>query len=63
MPDKLLYSVAPDVTELTGLSRTKLHNEMSAGRLRYVKVGTRRLIPHAALTAYIRLLESEAATR
>jgi excisionase family DNA binding protein len=42
-----------DVVKRTGLSRSKLYTEMSAGRLRSVKVGSRRLIPESALVDYI----------
>lgn len=38
-----LYSVA-SITERTDLSRTTINQEMATGRLRSLKVGTRRLI-------------------
>jgi excisionase family DNA binding protein len=39
--------------EFTGLSRAYLYRLMSGGELSYLKVGTRRLIPRAALTRYL----------
>jgi excisionase family DNA binding protein len=41
---KRLYSVS-ELVEVTGLGRTKLYEEMNAGRLSFAKVGTRRLVP------------------
>jgi hypothetical protein len=59
MIDRLLHPIVPDVIQATGLGRTTLYHEMAAGRLGYVKVGTRRLVPHGALVAYVQLLEQE----
>lgn len=39
-----------EATQFTRLSRSKLYAEMEAGRLAYVTVGRRRLIPMRALT-------------
>lgn len=55
---KTLLTITEACAE-TGLGRTKLYDEMAAGRLGYVKVGSRRLVPGDALTAYVELLKSE----
>jgi excisionase family DNA binding protein len=39
----------PDACKFTGLGRTFLYGLMDAGRLKYVKLGKRRLIPRAEL--------------
>lgn len=56
---KLLYRI-PEAAELVGLGRSKLYEEMAAGRLAFVKVGTRRLIPGDALIAYVEMVKLEA---
>jgi excisionase family DNA binding protein len=38
------------------LSRSKTYEEIGSGRLRSVKVGSRRLIPEAAIIDYINVL-------
>jgi len=50
-PDRLL-SVLEAATML-GLGRSALYGELQGGRLRSVKVGRRRLVPAAAVAAYI----------
>jgi excisionase family DNA binding protein len=52
MMNRLTYSVQ-EITALTGLSRSTLYREMSAGRLPYLKVGARRLITRGAIVGYI----------
>jgi excisionase family DNA binding protein len=50
--EQLVEDGAVDVTEaskFTGLGRTFLYSLMDAGRLKYVKLGKRRLIPRAEL--------------
>jgi excisionase family DNA binding protein len=42
-----------DVVHKTRLSRSKVYEEMEAGRLKSVKVGRRRLIPESALVDYV----------
>jgi excisionase family DNA binding protein len=54
-----LYRVA-EVMTLLSLSRSVLYEELRAGRLRSVHVGRTRLVPAAAITEYIALLEREA---
>ena len=50
--DKLAYSIE-EVTDLTGLSRDLLYDEMNAGRLAYVKVGRRRIITRQAIETFL----------
>ena len=57
-PSKLLLEVT-EVAHLTGLSRSHLYVEMSAGRLRYVKAGRRRLVRVDDLEAYVTALSSQ----
>jgi excisionase family DNA binding protein len=52
--DKLSFSIA-EATRATGLSRSKLYELMSEGRLGYLKAGRRRLIRREHLE---RLLDS-----
>jgi excisionase family DNA binding protein len=50
--EQLVEDGAVHVTEaskFTGLGRTFLYSLMDAGRLKYVKLGKRRLIPRAEL--------------
>ncbi len=39
-----------------GIGRSRLYQEIGAGRLRSVKVGRRRLVPTSAITTYIEAL-------
>jgi excisionase family DNA binding protein len=50
--NRLAYSVA-DVIELTGLSRATIYRQMAAGRLTYLKVGSRTLIKREAIEAFL----------
>jgi excisionase family DNA binding protein len=47
--------------ELMGVGRTHLYCEMGSGRLRFVRIGKRRLIPRAEIHRY--LVERLAAER
>lgn len=58
--DKLLYGVT-EAAELTGIGRSKLYEELTAGRIRSVKLGTRRLIPREALEEFVRTLAADSA--
>lgn len=58
--EPLAFSVS-DASKALGLGTTKLYEEIGAGRLRTVTVGTRRLVTRAALDEYVALLEHEAA--
>jgi excisionase family DNA binding protein len=54
-----LYRI-PDVMRMLSMSRTVIYEQLRSGRLRSVHQGRSRLIPAAAITAYIDLLETEA---
>ena len=58
--DKLAFKIT-EVAEQTGLSRTKLYEEIAAGRLRVVKVGRRTLIPGREVHAWLDRLADRAA--
>ena len=45
---------------VTRLRRTRLLEEVAAGRIESVKPGRRRLFSHRAIAAYIELIEEEA---
>jgi hypothetical protein len=58
-----LYKVA-DVMRVLRMSRSVIYEQIRAGRLRTVKQGRATFITSAAITDYIKLLETEAeATR
>ncbi len=59
MNERELYRVAEAMARLS-LSRSVIYEELRSGRLRSVHVGRIRLIPAAAITEYIALLEREA---
>lgn len=50
-PERLLSVDEAGAT--LGLSRAFVYSELQAGRLRTIKVGRRRLVPAAAIAAYI----------
>jgi excisionase family DNA binding protein len=60
IPRKALYRV-PEAAKLISQSRSAVYELMRAGRLRFVHEGRTRLIPEAAITDYVALLEREAA--
>lgn len=51
-PDTLMVGITDSVRR-TGLSRTTLYRLMEDGRLDYVTIGSRRLIPEDALRALV----------
>ncbi|MEV6464596.1 helix-turn-helix domain-containing protein [Kitasatospora sp. NPDC051702] len=59
LPAPVLYRVA-DVMELLHMSRSVIYELIREGRLRTVHEGRSRLIPAAAITEYVALLEREA---
>jgi excisionase family DNA binding protein len=59
MNSKELYRVT-EAMALLSLGRSVIYEQLRAGRLRSVHVGRTRLIPAAAITDYIALLEREA---
>ena len=50
--ERLAYSV-DEVTQITGLSRDLLYDQMRSGRLDYIKVGRRRIITRQHLDAFL----------
>ena len=48
------------VTERLGVGRSTVFGLLTSGELRSVKVGRRRLVSEAALTAYIEKIDAEA---
>lgn len=50
--DRLAYSVQEAVF-LLGLSRTHINRLIASGELGSIKAGSRRLIPHAAVLAFL----------
>ena len=60
MPPKALYKVSEAMAVLS-LSRTVVYELIRTRRLRTVKQGRTRLVPAAAITEYVALLEREAA--
>jgi len=50
----------PEAMSLLNVSRSVIYEQIRSGRLRTVKVGRTRLVPDAAIEAYVRLLEREA---
>ena len=59
IPRRVLYRVEEAVL-LLGLSRSQLYELIRSGRLQTVTEGRVRLIPAAAIDAYVSLLTSEA---
>jgi excisionase family DNA binding protein len=59
VPRRILYRVEEAVV-LLGLSRSQLYELIRSGRLQTVTEGRVRLIPAAAIDAYVSLLTSEA---
>ena len=55
---KALYRI-PEAMRLLSLSRTVLYELIRSGRLRTVKEGRTRLVPHSAIIEYVALLENE----
>ena len=50
--DRLAYSVE-EAARITGLSRDLLYDQMRAGKLRYLKVGRRRIITRQNLESFL----------
>ena len=53
MTDKLAYSVA-EACAVLGLGRTRLYEEIKAGRIPVKKIGRRTLIPVDGLVTFLR---------
>ena len=54
MDDKLGYRIT-EAAKAIGIGVSKLKEEMYQGRIRYIKIGTRVVIPHWALEERLRL--------
>lgn len=50
-----------EACQTLSISRSKLYEEVAAGRLRVLKSGRRTLVPTAAITAWLNGLEAKAA--
>jgi putative molybdopterin biosynthesis protein len=57
---RLLHPLA-DTAKALGIGRTKLYEEIKAGRLATVTIGSRRLVPDAELNRYVDARVAEAA--
>lgn len=57
--DRSLLCTVDEAAALLSVGRTSVYQLMSSGRLRSVKVGSRRLVPRSALEAFVdELLEA-----
>lgn len=56
--DKQLYRVE-EVAEICSLSRTKIYEEIRAGRIESVSIGVARRVTAHAIDRYVELLRSE----
>jgi len=59
---KALYRIT-ETMALLSMSRTVIYEQIRCGRLRTVKQGASRLVPHAAIAEYVALLERESEER
>jgi len=50
-----------EACETLSISRSRLYEEIAAGRLRVLKSGRRTLVPTSAITAWLNCLEAKAA--
>lgn len=50
-----------EACQTLSISRSKLYEEIAAGRLRVLKSGRRTLVPTTAITAWLKGLEAKAA--
>ena len=50
-PDRLLS--VDEAADMLGIGRSRLYDEIAAGRLRSLRVGRRRLVPSGAIGEYI----------
>lgn len=62
MSTVLLHSI-PETIEMIGLGRSTIYELMTSGRLPYVKVGTRRLVPHDSIVNFVATLTPPAEER
>lgn len=57
LAQRLAYPVA-EAAQLLGVSRSQLYELFNTGDVPSVKIGTRRLVRHEALVAYLDRLEN-----
>lgn len=57
MQERLAHTV-PQACERANLGRSKLYEEIKAGRLKVVKIGRKTLITEDTLRAYLRQMET-----
>ena len=57
--EKLAYTIK-ELSEVTGLSRSRLYEEIASGRLRVGKSGSRTIATATAVQDFLSLTESEA---
>ena len=55
---KVAYSLL-DLTEMLGISRSKLYNEVQEGRLRLSKIGARSIVLAEDLAEYLETLRRD----
>ncbi len=60
VPESLVLYRVPEVMRMLKMSRSVIYEQLRSGRLRSVHQGRTRLVPAAAITDYIALLETEA---
>ncbi|MFC0546647.1 helix-turn-helix domain-containing protein [Kutzneria chonburiensis] len=58
VPVRHLYRI-PEAMVLLSMGRSAIYEQIRAGRLKTVKQGTSRLVPAAAINAYVELLMRE----
>jgi excisionase family DNA binding protein len=58
VPKRHLYRI-PEAMVLLSMSRSVIYEQIRAGRLKTVKQGASRLVPAAAINAYVQLLLGE----
>ncbi|TFV67226.1 UNVERIFIED_ORG: DNA-binding protein [Bacillus sp. AZ43] len=61
MDKPLLLPIYPEAGRMLGVGRTTMYGLITSGELRTVKIGRRRLVPAAAIEAYVARLESSPA--
>ena len=59
--EQQLFDIQTSCRRLGNLGRAKLYEEIRAGRLKTVKIGTRRFVSREGEAEYVRLLKAEAA--
>jgi excisionase family DNA binding protein len=57
MENQLSYTL-DEAVKLTGIGKTRLYEELNAGRLKAVKIGRRTLVPHKSLQEWLQGLPS-----